>query len=127
MSEADAGDVRTVLALLLPTTGDARVVHLPRRSELEQLRAIYTLLGCHYVQEVQLAPDVTTWLDEEPMLTPVPPPPNRAAMVLGGAFGRGHLYVGTVVFTGGSNARGDTLDRPASGLQNWPCCSVGSG
>jgi hypothetical protein len=28
------------------------VIHLPRRSELEQLRAIYALLGCHYLQQV---------------------------------------------------------------------------
>jgi hypothetical protein len=52
------------------------------------------------------------WLDEEPTLLRVPPPPNRAAMVIGDAFGQGHLYVGTVVFTGAGTPRGDTRDLP---------------
>jgi hypothetical protein len=52
-------------ALLLPVSGDARVVRLPGRDELTRLCAIYDLIGRRYGEVVPLAADITMWLDEE--------------------------------------------------------------
>lgn len=94
-------------ALVLPMSGDARVVRLPQRPELEQLRVIYDLIGCRYVQILRLTADLTMWSDEEATTRPVPPEPNRPAMLIGVAFGHAERYVGTVVYTG-LDRRGDT-------------------
>ena len=97
-------------ALLLPASGDARVVRLPGRDELARLCAIYDLIGCRYAEVVPLAADVTMWLDEEATATlrPGPAEPSRPAMLIGAALGHADRYVGTAVFTGGSNQRSDT-------------------
>ena len=95
-------------ALLLPVSGDARVVRLPGRDELARLSAIYDLIGCRYAEVVPLAADVTMWLDEEATVRPGPVEPSRPAMLIGAALGHADRYVGTAVFTGGSNQRGDT-------------------
>ena len=43
------------------------------------------------------------WLDEEATLRPGPAEPSRPAMLIGAALGHADRYVGTAVFTGGSN------------------------
>jgi hypothetical protein len=72
-----------VRALLLPVAGDARVVRLPGRDELERLHTIYDLIGCRYAEEVPLAADVTMWLDEEATLRPGPTEPSPPVMLIG--------------------------------------------
>ncbi|HEY5115209.1 MAG TPA: hypothetical protein VIJ00_06775 [Nakamurella sp.] len=94
--------------LLLSVAGDARVVRLPGRDELERLRTIYGLIGCRYAEEVPLAADVTMWLDEEATLGPGPAEPSPPVMLVGAALGHSGRYVGPAVFTGGSDRRGDT-------------------
>ncbi|MGB8381208.1 MAG: DUF3846 domain-containing protein [Dermatophilaceae bacterium] len=94
-------------ALIVPTFGDARVVQLPNRPELEH-RTIQELIGCGTVEVRQLATDLTMWLDEEAALRPVPPELNRAAMRIGAAFGDPRRFVGTVIYGGGPGRRGDT-------------------
>lgn len=94
---------------MVPTFGDARVVQLPHRPELEQ-RTIHELIGCRIVEVLQLATDLTMWLDEEATVRPVPAVPNRAAMRIGAAFGDPRRFVGTVVYAGGPSRRGDTTN-----------------
>ena len=84
-------------ALLLPVSGDARVVRLPGRDELTRLCTIYVLIGCRYAEVVPLAADVTMWLDEEATLRPGPAEPSRPAMLIGAALGHADRYVGTAV------------------------------
>ena len=84
-------------ALLLPVSGDARVVHLPGRDELARLCTIYDLIGCRYAEVVPLAADVTMWLDEEATVRPGPVEPSRPAMLIGAALGHADRYVGTAV------------------------------
>jgi hypothetical protein len=94
---------------LLPVSGDARVVRLPGRDELTRLLCtIYDLIGCRYAEVVPLAADNTMWLDEEATLRPGPAEPSRPAVLIGAALGHTDRYVGTAVFTGGSNQRGGT-------------------
>ena len=95
-------------ALLLPVSGDARVVRLPRRDELTRLCTVYDLIGCRYAEVVPLTADITMWLDEEATLRPGPVEPSRPAMLIGAALGHTDRYVGTAVLTGGSNQRSDT-------------------
>ena len=95
-------------ALLLPVSGDARVVRLPGRDELTRLCTIYDLIGCRYAEVVPLAADITMWLDEQATLRPGPAEPSRPAMLIGAALGHADRYVGTAVLTGGSNQRSDT-------------------
>ena len=73
-------------ALLLPVSGDARVVRLPGRDELARLCTIYDLIGCRYAEVVPLAADVTMRLDEEATVRPGPVEPSRPAMLIGAAL-----------------------------------------
>ena len=84
------------------------MVRLPGRDELTRLCTIYDLIGCRYAEVVPLAADVTMWLDEEATVRPGPAEPSRPAMLIGAALGHADRYVGTAVFTGGSNQRSDT-------------------
>ena len=81
-------------ALLLPVSGDARVVRLPGRDEPARLCTVYDLIGCRYAEVVRLAADVTMWLDEEATLRPDPAEPSRPAMLIGAALGHTDRYVG---------------------------------
>ena len=95
-------------ALVLPTSGDARVVQLRDGSDNDALRTMYELIGCRYVDVLQLAGDLIMWLDGEGHRRPVPRERNRPAMLLGAAFDQSQVYVGPVIYTGGADRHGNT-------------------
>lgn len=79
------------------------------------LEALYEQIGCTKVDVVALSPEIDMWVDDEAALKPQLRV-NQLASYIATRFGFPfQLYIGTVVFSGGPDARGNTtpLGRPA--------------
>lgn len=79
------------------------------------LEALYDQIGCITVDVVSLSPEVDMWVDDEGALKP-PLRVNQLASYIATRHGLPfQLYVGTVVFSGGSDTEGNTmpLGKPA--------------
>lgn len=79
------------------------------------LEALYDQIGCTTVDVVALSPEIDMWVDDEGALKPQLRV-NQLASYIATRHGLPfQLYVGTVVFSGGPDSRGDTtfLGKPA--------------
>lgn len=91
-------------ALVLDTDGGLREVILPADSHLQ---AMYTAIGCQFVDVVAIAPDLDMWVDDNGYgVEPV----NVAATQLKDLLvGHTQMYYGAALFTGGIDEDGETL------------------
>lgn len=95
-----------IQAVKLDTDGVATVVDLGENT----LAGFYEHIGCRLVDVVRIAPDLDMWIDDEGALVESPVV-NPVATALAAAHGFRHQpYVGTVVFTGGADDEGDTVE-----------------
>jgi uncharacterized protein DUF3846 len=79
------------------------------------LEALYDQIGCTHVDVVALSPEIDMWVDDEGALK-LESGVNQTVSYIATRFGLPfQLYLGTAVFSGGPNARGDTtpLSKPA--------------
>lgn len=79
------------------------------------LAMLYELINCTAVDVVALSPEIDMWVDDEGALKPQLRI-NQLASYIATRFGFPfQLYIGTVVFSGGPDAQGDTtpLGKPA--------------
>jgi hypothetical protein len=79
----DRPDVYLVRVLVLLEIGTAEVVELIEGNDVTILGHLYRLIGCRYIDLVQLVPDLHLWVDEEGLLVAEPVLVNRAASLLG--------------------------------------------
>lgn len=93
-------------SLTVTTTGEVRISAWPDDGQL--LAHLYREIGCTLVTPIELGRHLTLWCDDEGLMVDQPQV-NQLATKLAGAYGDLHSYlVGTVVFTGPSDAEGKT-------------------
>ena len=108
-------------AIRISTAGDVKTILLDRSALLQ---AIYTAIGCRYVEVVQPTDTICLWVDEEGLLNQSDPnllnhsDPNLLATLVAAELGSfPQVLRGTVVTTGGADCEGDTMplseERPA--------------
>ncbi|WP_314416114.1 DUF3846 domain-containing protein [Streptomyces kroppenstedtii] len=93
-------------ALVLHPDASFQTVEWPRNSAAG-LRTLYAEIGCICITVVDLSPKVSMWLDDEGIINGSPV--NQWATTVYSATAPVHQkYHGTAVFTGGTDARGNT-------------------
>lgn len=109
------GQGGSVTTARLTPDGALQVLTMPAGGLLP---ALYEAIGCRLVEVVTLSESVTMWLDEEGLFAD-PVTVNLPATRIARAFGiTGQWFVGTVVFTGGPDADGDTLSLTDGDLRS---------
>ena len=92
-------------AIRISVTGDVETILLDRSALLQ---AIYTAIGCRYVEVVQPTDTICLWVDEEALLNHSDP--NLLATLVAAELGSfPQVLRGDVVATGGADAEGNTL------------------
>src|ERR1700712_2294863 len=95
--------MRSVLAVRITVTGDFEKILLDRSAQ-----AIYTAIGCRYVEVVQPTDTICLWVDEEGLLDHSDS--NLLATLVAAELGSfPQVLRGTLVATGGADAEGNTL------------------
>lgn len=92
-------------AVRISVTGDFETIILDQSLLLQ---AIYTAIGCRYVEVVQLTDTICLWVDDEGLLNHSDP--NLLATLVAAELGSfPQVLRGTVVVTGGADGEGNTL------------------
>ena len=89
-------------ALRVSAAGDVKTILLDRSALLQ---AIYTAIGCRYVEVVQPTDTICLWVDEEALLNHSDPN-LLATLVAAELRSFPQVFRGTVVATGGADAEG---------------------
>ncbi|MEV0453548.1 DUF3846 domain-containing protein [Streptomyces sp. NPDC050600] len=98
----------TAYALLVRPDGFFQVLDWPTDSA-KTLETLRTAIECNMVDVADITADLSMWIDDEGMLTESPYQ-NVPAFLLYAHYGAPRqAYFGNAVFTGGTDANGDTL------------------
>lgn len=96
----------TIKALVVGLDRSMEVVDLPTDGLLQ---AMYEKIGTDIVEAVDIADDVTVWVDEEGLLRPDPQVNWLATLCACAATQQPYRLFGVAVFTGGTDDDGETL------------------